>query len=160
VKMTNLLAFKKMEQIHPHSHKVNKFTHYSSSFYPPQRVFLLMREPRTSQSDSQRPTLQVYMPHFITNNFETSKRLEYALQQRTLHVAAGLDPVQMARVHTRMFSNTDINSHNGQLDGAIYCVFVTIFHWNMTSRPAEAVGLCESYCNKHRYFSRFFLSTW
>jgi len=39
----------KMEQIHPHSHKVNKFTHYSSSFYPPQRVFLLMREPRTSQ---------------------------------------------------------------------------------------------------------------
>jgi len=32
----------KMEQIYPHFRNVNKFTHCSSRFYPPQRVFLLM----------------------------------------------------------------------------------------------------------------------
>jgi len=35
----------KMEQIHSHFHKVDKFTHYSSRFHPPQRVFLLMWPP-------------------------------------------------------------------------------------------------------------------
>jgi len=35
--------FTRMEQIHPHFHSVNKFTHYSSYFHPPQRVFLRMR---------------------------------------------------------------------------------------------------------------------
>ena len=32
----------KMEQIYPHFRNVNKFTHCSSRFYPPQRVLLLM----------------------------------------------------------------------------------------------------------------------
>jgi len=32
----------KKEQIHPHFYNVNKFTHYSSRFYPSQRVFLVM----------------------------------------------------------------------------------------------------------------------
>jgi len=32
----------KLKQIHPHFRNVNKFTHYSSCFHPPQRLFFLM----------------------------------------------------------------------------------------------------------------------
>jgi len=34
-----------------------------------------------------------------------------------------------ARVATRMFGDADINGSNGQLNGAIYVVFVAVTQW-------------------------------
>jgi len=82
--------------------------------------------PLSSQTPAQQPTLQVYLPYFVNNNFETSQRLALALQHCTLQQVAGLDPAMQARVVTRMLGNGDFNGENGELDGAIYEVFVTV----------------------------------
>ena len=53
-------------------------------------------------------------------------RLALALQHCTLQQVAGVDPAMQARDVTRMLGNGDFNGENGELDGAIYEVFVTV----------------------------------
>jgi len=93
--------------------------------------------PLSSQTPAQQPTLQVYLPYFVTDNFETSQRLELVLQHRTLQQVAGLDPAMQARVATCMLGNGDFNGENGEFDGAIYVVFVTVTHWILLGRGAK-----------------------
>jgi len=52
--------------------------------------------------------------------------LALALQHCTLQQVAGVDPAMQARDVTRMLGNGDFNGENGELDGAIYEVFVTV----------------------------------
>jgi hypothetical protein len=83
---------------------------------------------RRSFLDPHRGTLQVYLPFFVTDDFITSKRLEAALQHRTLQVMAGLPPAMLARVHERFLDAPRSFGENGEEAGAIYCVFVTVMH--------------------------------
>jgi len=73
-------------------------------------------------------TLQVYLPYFVTDNLFTSHRVEHALQHHALQVIAGLPPALQPQVHERFLDAPRSFGENGEVPGAIYCVFVTATH--------------------------------
>jgi len=75
--------------------------------------------------------LQVYLPCFITDNFVTSQRLEAELLVHALDVMSNLPHSLFVRVLERFHNpNPDHYDDNGEEDGAIYCVFMTVTHWH------------------------------
>jgi len=81
--------------------------------------------------DPHRATLAVYFPYFITENFVTSQRLEAAPQHHTLQVMVGLPPAVQTCVQERFLGPPPSSyGDNGEEAGAIYCVFVTVTHWD------------------------------
>ena len=78
-----------------------------------------------------RATLQVYLPWFITDNFVTSQRLEAALQVHALDVTSHLPHSLFVRVLERFQDpGPDHYGENGEEAGAMYCVFMTVTHWD------------------------------
>ena len=78
--------------------------------------------------DPHRAKLQVYLSFFVTDNLITSKRLETALQYRTLEVMAGLPPTTQVQVHERFLDAPPSLGEIGEETSAIYSVLVTVTH--------------------------------
>ena len=86
---------------------------------------------RRDLQDPHRATLQVYLPWFITNNFVTSQRLEAALQVHALDIMSHLPHSLFVRVLERFQDpGPDHYGENGKEAGAMYCVFMTVTHWD------------------------------
>jgi len=68
---------------------------------------------------------------FITDNFVTSQRLEAGLQVHALDVMSHLPHSLFVRALERFHDpGPDHYGENGEEASAIYCIFMTVTHWD------------------------------